>query len=84
MQKFLKEKNNLNNFEYLFGKIDNKNILDIIYNEKSNLIIINPPIKGLDKNVICFLKEVSSKYLFYVSCNPVFLTKEFKIFNRKI
>lgn len=41
-------------------------------------IIVDPPRKGLDGNVINYLKKINPNKIIYVSCNPITLVRDLK------
>lgn len=44
--------------------------------ESYDVIIVDPPRSGLDKNTISYLKGCNAKRIVYVSCNPVTLARD--------
>ena len=69
--------NNIKNATYLVG--DTENLLtDLI--EKQNIIadvvVVDPPRKGLDKTTIENIKNINSKKVIYISCNPATLVRD--------
>lgn len=70
-----KRKNNVSNIEFLLGKVE-----DNISNFKDiDCIIVDPPRKGLDNKTITSLKEIQSKKIIYVSCDPMTLARDIKL-----
>lgn len=67
--------NNKDNIEYRVGDVS-----DLI-NDKMNpdLIIVDPPRKGLDKKTIEVLKNIKCKDIIYVSCDPMTLARDIKL-----
>jgi len=43
---------------------------------KRNLFIFDPPIKGIGKESLKIIEEYEPKYVVYLSCNPKSLKKE--------
>lgn len=81
-----KELNKINNIN--FRCIDVKNIAN--NKHQDSVTIIDPPRNGLEKLGIENVLKINSKYIFYVSCNPVtlindleILTKEYKVIDLK-
>ena len=72
-----KELNNCNNISFICNKVEN-----IIDNYKDiDLIIVDPPRSGLDSHTRDILKEMKSKTIIYVSCDPVTLMRDLKNLN---
>ena len=72
-----KELNNVKNIEFICDKVENR------INEFKNidLIIVDPPRAGLDSTTKEYLKEIKSKTIIYVSCDPVTLARDLKDLN---
>ena len=69
-----KELNNLNNIEFICDKVENQ-----IENFKEiDMIIVDPPRKGLDQKTIEYLKQIKAKYIVYISCDPVTFARDLK------
>jgi len=69
--------NNINNAKYYAG--DTEELLtDLI--EKQNIIpdvvVVDPPRKGLDKTTIENIKKIEAKRVVYISCNPATLVRD--------
>lgn len=78
--KINKNRNNIKNIEFMVGDTkdflrNNKNIVDII--------IVDPPRAGLDKDVVIDLIKIAAKEIIYVSCDPVTLARDLKLFKDK-
>jgi len=73
-----KKINNKNNIEYMVGDVSN------LINDKMNpdLIIVDPPRKGLDKKTIEVLKKIKCKNIIYVSCDPMTLARDINLLNK--
>ncbi len=71
--------NNQFNVEYYEGKVEN--ILPTL--KKPDLLLLDPPRKGLEKEVIDFIIEKRPPEIIYVSCNPVTLARDLKILIEK-
>jgi 23S rRNA (uracil1939-C5)-methyltransferase len=76
--KFAARDNFVYNADYFVGKIEDKNILEKILDEKPDIIILNPPRKGIDEKVIEQIHKIKPKILIYVSCDPVSLARDLK------
>ena len=69
-----KKLNNLNNIEFICDKVENQ-----IENFKEiDMIIVDPPRKGLDQKTIDYLKQIKAKYIVYISCDPVTFARDLK------
>ena len=86
--------NNINNVEFHVADIDGflslkeKNndrdnlFFNNIQNEKVDIVIVDPPRKGLAINTIEFIKKISPKKIIYVSCDSATLSRDLKEFMR--
>jgi len=74
-----KEINDCNNIEFISSNV--KNVLPVIKKANKNLdvIILDPPRSGIDKDSIEIINELLPKKIIYVSCNPVTLTRDLNI-----
>jgi 23S rRNA (uracil1939-C5)-methyltransferase len=72
-------KNNISNVEFYTGKAEE--ILPKLYkqNIKADIIIVDPPRKGCEKEVIETIINMSPKRVVYVSCNPSTLARDVKL-----
>lgn len=64
------QQNGINNVTFQVGQAEvvlPKMVLDGL---RPNVIVVDPPRKGLDPNVINAIAEASPKRLVYISCNP--------------
>ena len=43
---------------------------------KSDVVFVDPPRKGLDKNTIDVLKELEPSKIIYISCNPATFARD--------
>ena len=48
---------------------------------KYDIIIVDPPRKGLEEKVIDYIKSVGAKKIIYVSCDPATLARDINIFS---
>ena len=69
-----KKLNNVNNISFICDKVENK------INEFNDidLVIVDPPRAGLDSKTKEYLKQINSKEIIYVSCDPVTLARDIK------
>lgn len=85
--------NNINNVEFHVADIDeffslkenndsNNLFFKNIQNEKVEIVIVDPPRKGLTVNTIEFIKKISPKKIIYVSCDSATLSRDLKEFMR--
>ena len=80
--------NNIENTEFLAGDVEK--ILDELINKKNinpDIIIVDPPRKGLDNRSIENILKIKPKKVIYISCNPATLVRDLskleKIYNIK-
>ena len=71
--------NNIKNVKFVEGKAED--IIPVMYEEgiKADIVVVDPPRKGLDKELICTLIKMKPKKIVYVSCNPSTLARDLKI-----
>ena len=70
--------NNIENARFYSGdtkKVLSNNIFDI------DLVIVDPPRQGLDEEVIKDLIKLSPEKIIYVSCDPITLARDIKLFS---
>ena len=70
--------NNLKNVEFFCGKVE-----DLISRagKKDNfdMIILDPPRKGCDRNVLETINKMDLKHIIYISCNPSTLARDLSL-----
>ena len=69
--------NNIKNTEFIAGDVEN--ILDDLINNKKiipDVIMIDPPRKGLDNKSVDNILKIKSKKIVYISCNPASLVRD--------
>ena len=69
--------NNVNNVEFYAGDVEV--VLDEIINKKNikaDIVMFDPPRKGLDKNSINNVLKIKPKKIIYISCNPATLVRD--------
>lgn len=69
--------NNIENVEFIAG--DTEIILDDLINKKNiipNVIMVDPPRKGLDNTSIENILKIKPKRVVYISCNPATLVRD--------
>ncbi len=70
--------NSVENASFICGKSEEK-IVDIVDKKKIDVIIVDPPRKGLHENVIEQIFEIKPKKLIYVSCDVATLARDLKL-----
>ena len=71
------KRNNLENAHFIAG--DTEEVLDDLINNKNiipNVIMVDPPRKGLDNKSIDNIAKVRPEKLVYISCNPATLVRD--------
>ena len=69
--------NKINNVEFIAGDVEK--VLDTLINKKKiipNIVMVDPPRKGLDNNTIKNIKNIKPKKVIYISCNPTTLVRD--------
>ena len=69
-----KKLNNINNISFICDKVENK--IDTF--KDIDIVIVDPPRAGLDSKTKDYLKQINSKKIIYVSCDPVTLARDIK------
>lgn len=71
--------NNITNVNFICADLNNEkfgiDISKVIY----DIVIVDPPRKGLDISIINFINMILPKKLIYVSCDPATLARDLKI-----
>lgn len=75
--------NNVNNAEYIAGSVEDKIEEFKIRNIKPDVIVVDPPRRGLDSKSIEYILGFNSKKIGYVSCNPATLARDLKVLSDK-
>lgn len=70
--------NKINNYDIYEGM--SENLAPKILEEKLDILIVDPPRKGLDKLMCKNLLKNCPKNIFYISCNPSTLIRDLKMF----
>lgn len=70
-----KKLNNIENISFISAKVE-----DVIesFDNKYDLVIVDPPRAGLDQKTTEILKRLSPKNIIYVSCDPATLGRDLK------
>ena len=75
------EINNVTNTEFYAGDVEI--ILDELINKKNivpNVVMVDPPRKGLDKNSVNNIMKIKPRKIVYISCNPATLIRDLACF----
>ena len=75
--------NNINNTEFFVGKAEE--VFPKLYKEgiKADVIVVDPPRKGCDEEVLNTMVKMNPKRIVYVSCNPSTLARDLKYLDEK-
>ena len=71
--------NNIKNTEFIAGDVEE--VLDDLINNKKiipDIVMVDPPRKGLDKTSINNILKIRPKKIVYISCNPATLVRDLK------
>ena len=76
--------NNIDNIEFLTGDVE-KSFETLMKNKQvyPDVVVVDPPRKGLDNNTINNLLAVEPKKIVYISCNPATLVRDLKLLSDK-
>ncbi len=76
--------NNINNTEFYAGDVET--VLDDLINKKeisADIVMFDPPRKGLDKNTINNILKIKPVKIVYISCNPATLIRDLAMFEEQ-
>ena len=76
--------NNVNNTEFYTGDVEI--VLDDLINNKgitADIVMFDPPRKGLDRNTINNILMIKPKKIVYISCNPATLIRDLALFEEQ-
>lgn len=78
------ELNRVNNIEFIAGDVEEafKKLIEK-KQIQPNIVIVDPPRKGLDDITINKLNEISVNRIVYISCNPATMARDLKILEEK-
>lgn len=69
--------NNISNVRIIPGKVEE--ITKKLMSRSYDIVVLDPPRSGCDKQVLSFLKPVRPRKIIYVSCNPATLARDVSI-----
>ncbi|MDO4283625.1 MAG: 23S rRNA (uracil(1939)-C(5))-methyltransferase RlmD [Clostridia bacterium] len=75
--------NNITNAEYIAGSVEEKIVEFKERNISPDVIVVDPPRKGLDEESIQYILEFAPEKIGYVSCNPATLARDLKLLSEK-
>ena len=75
--------NNVINAEYIAGSVEEKIEEFKKRNINPDVIVVDPPRKGLDEKSIEYILNFNPKKIGYVSCNPATLARDLKLLSHK-
>ncbi len=71
--------NGATNIEFIQG--DAGQVIDTLdLSQENSMLLVDPPRKGLDPNIIVKIGESNIKHIAYISCNPATLARDIKEF----
>ena len=76
--------NKIDNTEFFAGDVEI--VLDELINKQgvtADIVMFDPPRKGLDKNTISNILKIEPKKIVYISCNPATLIRDLTSFEEK-
>ena len=73
-----KKLNHVDNIKFICDKVENR----ISEFKNIDLIIVDPPRSGLDKNSVNNILRINPKELIYISCDPNTLLRDLKVLNQ--
>ena len=76
--------NNIKNIEFYAGDVE-KIFANLIEKKQvyPDVIIVDPPRKGLDENTISNILAVKPRKVVYISCNPATMVRDMKLLEEK-
>lgn len=76
--------NKIENIEFMAGDVEK--VFSNLMKKKQvypNVIIVDPPRKGLDNNTITNILAIEPKKIVYISCNPATMVRDMKLLEEK-
>ena len=77
------KENNVKNAEYIAGSVEEKIIEFKNRKIKPDIIVVDPPRKGLDKKSIKYILDFKPKKIGYISCNPATLARDLGLLEKE-
>jgi 23S rRNA (uracil-5-)-methyltransferase RumA len=77
------EANGIDNVTFIARHVEGAMPRFVSQGIKPDIVVVDPPRKGLDHKVINALMKLKPKKIIYVSCNPSTLAKNYKRFHRR-
>ena len=74
--------NNINNIQFMVGEVE-RILPELVKNYSADVVFIDPPRKGCEKNVLETLLKIQPKKIVYISCNPATLARDAKVLTEK-
>ncbi|WP_100065023.1 23S rRNA (uracil(1939)-C(5))-methyltransferase RlmD [Miniphocaeibacter massiliensis] len=71
-----KELNNIKNVKFIHGKSENE--IEKLLKDDIDIVVVDPPRKGLDRNLIEILGKSKINKIEYISCNPGTFSRDLK------
>jgi len=78
------KENNIENIEFICGDVEQA-LSDLLDNKKvqPNVILVDPPRRGLDNTTIQNILKVQPEKVVYISCNPATMVRDLKLLEEK-
>ena len=76
--------NGIDNIEFMTGDVEES--LEVLIKKNNvypDVIVVDPPRKGLDNNTISNILAIEPKKVIYISCNPATFVRDVKILSEK-
>ena len=77
------KENNVKNAEYIAGSVEEKIFEFKNRKIKPDIIVVDPPRKGLDKKSIKYILDFKPKKIGYISCNPATLARDLGLLEKE-
>lgn len=76
--------NKVNNIDFICGDVEQA-FAELIKKEKvqPNVVIVDPPRKGLDENTVNNILKLDVDRVIYISCNPATMVRDLKMMEEK-
>lgn len=75
--------NDLTNVEFVEGRVEEALSRLMTEGTLPDLLVVDPPRKGLSPEVLAAIKEHGPRHVIYVSCNPTTLARDLKLLSDK-